>query len=61
MSAPDNIQSMALADLVRIYGWTRMAILVDNSAYGMYLFLTHNVQIIFLNMNMNYSLAAVIR
>ncbi len=39
MSAPDNMQSQALADLVRLYGWTRLAILADNSVYGLFLFL----------------------
>ena len=37
MSAPDDIQSRALSDLVKRYGWRRMAIMVDNTAYGQYI------------------------
>ncbi len=35
MSAPDNLQSLALHELMRLYGWTRFAILVDTTPYGM--------------------------
>ena len=59
MSAPDNIQSMALADLVRIYGWTRMAIMVDNSAYGMYV-LTHTADDTFCHDESELQLTAAI-
>ncbi len=35
MSAPDDIQSQVLADLVQNFGWTRIGIIVDSSTYGL--------------------------
>jgi ABC-type branched-subunit amino acid transport system substrate-binding protein len=34
MMAPDSVQSAALADLARHYGWTKMAILTSDTDYG---------------------------